>query len=152
MYEFLLLPKFGGWYVPQSSYLRFLKWSSTKILSTSSGKICFSNILLQIVSRTKSIIPSPFLFLSNWYGLQKPSIKNSKKVSSSFVSVTARMSLYFRRISFNCSQLFLIELTFHWQLSFYSNFWFVFFFTLLKEFGDVSMAFVSDWSVELPSE
>ena len=104
----------GGWYVPQSSHLHFLKLSSTKILSTSFGKICFSNILLEIVSRMKIITPPPFLFLSNLYGLEKPSIKNrdSKKVSSSFVSVTTRMSIYFSTVSFDCSNLFLIELIF----------------------------------------
>ena len=54
----------------------------------------FSNILLEIVSRMKIIIPPPFLFLSNLYGLKKPSIKNRayKKFSSSFVSVTARIA------------------------------------------------------------
>ena len=104
----------GGWYVAQSSHLHFLKLSFKKILSTSFGKICFSNILLEIVSRMKIITPPPFLFLSNLYGLEKPSIKNrdSKKVSSSFVSVTTRMYMYFCTVSFNCPYLFLIELIF----------------------------------------
>ena len=66
----------GGWYVPQSSHLHFPKLSSTKILSTSFGKICFSNTLLEIVWSMKIISPPPFLFLSNLYRLEKPSIKN----------------------------------------------------------------------------
>ena len=92
------------------NHLHFLKLSSTKILSTSFGKIFFSNILLEIVSHMKITIPAPFLFLSNLYSLEKPSIKNrdSKKVSSSFVSLTTRMSTYFSTVSFNYSNLFLI--------------------------------------------
>ena len=53
----------GRWYFPQSSYLHFLKLSSTKILS-------------KTVLGMKIIIPPPFLFLSNLYGLEKLFIKN----------------------------------------------------------------------------
>ena len=93
----------GGWHVPQSSHLHFLKLSSAKILSTSFGKICCSNILLEIVARMKIITLPPFLFLSNLYGLEKPSIKirDSKKVS-----VTTRISIYLA-VSFNCSNFLL---------------------------------------------
>ena len=59
----------------QISHLHFLKSSSTKIISTSIGKICFSNILREIVSRLEIIIPPP-LFLSDLRGLEKLSIKN----------------------------------------------------------------------------
>ena len=98
---------YDGWYVQHGSHLHFLKLSSTKIISTSFWKICFSKILLEIVSRMKIIISTPFLFLSNLYDLEKPSIKDidSKKVSSSFVSVITRMSIYFSTVFFNCSNL-----------------------------------------------
>ena len=87
----------GGCYAPQSSHLRFLKLISAKILLTSFGKMCFSNILLEIVSHMKFINPPLFLFLSNLHGLEKPSIKSrdSEKVKSNFVSVTTRMSLFY---------------------------------------------------------
>ena len=108
--------------LPQSTNLHFLKFykNTFNMFSTNNmffphfQQICFSNILLEIVSRMKMIIPPSFLFLSNLYGLKKPSIKkrDSKKVSSSFVSVTARMCSYFSAVSFNCSNLFLIELIF----------------------------------------
>ena len=76
----------------QNSHLHFLKSCSTKILSTSFGKICFSKILIESVWRMKIIIPTPFLLLSNLYDLEKPSIKNrdSKKDSSNFASVTRK--------------------------------------------------------------
>ena len=102
-----------------------------KIPSISFGKICFMKILLVIVLHMRIIIPHLFLFLFNLYGLEKPcsyngtyssmekpSIKtrDSKKVSWSFVSVTTRMSIYFSTVSFNCSNLFLIELIFKFPI------------------------------------
>ena len=103
-----------GWYAQQSRYLLFLKRSSAKMLLTSFGKTCFCKISFDIVSRMKIIIPTPFLFLFNLYDLERISIKNrdSKKVSSSFVSVTTRISVYFSTVSFNCLNLFLTELIF----------------------------------------
>ena len=98
---------YDGWYIQQGSHLHFLKLSSTKIFSTSFWKICFSKILLKIVSCMKIIISHPFLFLSNLYDLEKPSIKDidSNKVSSSFVSVIARMSIYFSSV-FSITQIY----------------------------------------------
>ena len=131
----------GTWYFPQSSYLHFLKLSSTKILS-------------KIVLGMKIIIPPPFLFLSNLYGLEKLFIKNrdSKNVSSSFVSVTTRMSIYFSTVSFNFSNLFPIELIFRLPIITLFAFPIRISFILLEEFGVVLREFFSDWSFRLLSE
>ena len=134
--------------------MHFLKLSSTKILSTSFWNICFSNILLEIVSRMKVIIPPPFLVQSNLYGLEKPSIKSreSKNVSSSFVSVTTKVSIYFSAVSFDCSNLFLIELIFKLPVITLFAFPIRNSFILLKEFRVVLLGFFSDWFVKLTSE
>ena len=118
--------------------------------SISFGKICFSKILPVIVSHMKIIFPPQFFFLSNLYSLEKPSLKNtdSEKVSLSFVSVTPRMSIYFSIVSFNCSNLFLIELIFTLAIITLSAFPIRSSFILLKEFGVVLMDFFSDWSTK----
>ena len=96
----------------------------------------------------KTVIPPPILFLSNLHGLKKPSVKNRdpKKVSSSFVSVTTRMFIYFSTVSFNCSNLFLLmELIF--KLPILTLFAFpilISFILLVIIFGIVLMDFFSD--------
>ena len=101
--------------------------------------------------------------------MEKPSIKtrDSKKVSSSLVSVTTRMPIYFSTVSFNCSNLFLIELIFKFpmitifsfpqylncQLPLYPHCLFIFFYTLLKEFEVVLTDFftrnlLKQWEIQ----
>ena len=137
-------------YVPQRIHLHFLKLSFTKIISTSFGKICLPKILLEIVLRMKIIIPLPFLFLSNLYGLEKPSIKNRR--SKSFVLVRTKMCIYFSTVSFHCLNLFLIELAFILPVITLFTFPIRISFVLLKEFGFVLTDFFSDLSVKALSE
>ena len=91
----------------QSSHLHFLKSCSTKILSTSFGKICFSKILIESVWRMKIIIPTPFLLLSNLYDLEKPSIKNrdSKKIHQILLQLReSHVPIFLDKASWWCSR------------------------------------------------
>ena len=55
---------------------------------------CFVNILLVISSRAYIIIPAPFRFRSNLYGVEKPFMQNwlTGMEASSFVSFIIKMS------------------------------------------------------------
>ena len=84
----------GGWYIPKSNHLLFLKFISTNKPSMSFGKLRFVKSLLGMSLLTYISMPPPFRFRYSRKGKEKPSIRKLDviKVSSSFVSVSTSIS------------------------------------------------------------
>ena len=54
----------GGWHILPNNHLLFLKFNFINKPSIYSGKLCYVNILLGMLSLAYMIIPPQFLFLS----------------------------------------------------------------------------------------
>ena len=98
------------------SYLFLRKFISKKRASVSDKTSSLFNNLKGILFRIKSTMLPPQKSLSNMNGFSRPGKRNWSKgnVSSIFVSGRSRISILSDTIEVSNSDLFLVELIFHW--------------------------------------